>query len=369
MPPRARSAQSGRVIATTSSQIDREVDGLFALGFERLLANESADARRRRRAGLRRLGDTHRVVAHRGRIIGVRLEQIRRGHDRIERVVHVVHHAGGELADGGEPTLASARFLQREQLLRALLHHPLEALGFRRHALVQACGAPRFFLERLRELRLHRHVAFDGDRAANLSVLVVERVRVDLDDHRRAVGAATDGERLAAHALAAQRARRRVLVHEQARSVDRARAVELPQLAQRRRLAGRVVRERLGVRAHRSALGVEHAHGVWNDVEDRLELRDVSAEGFAEIFSLADVVAGEEQAAPPRFLGERRERRLDESPAERGAGTECAPRSARVEPRSAEVDVIGEVGERVRETRRRSRPRAGTNDATPVNSR
>ena len=121
---------------------------------------------------------------------------------------------------------------------RALLHHALETLGFRRHSLVQLGGAARFFLERFRELRLHRDVALDGDRAANLAVLVVERIRVDLDDHRRAVGAATHGERLAAHALAAQRARRRMLVHEQARAVDRARTIELPELAQRRRLAG-----------------------------------------------------------------------------------------------------------------------------------
>ena len=133
---------------------------------------------------------------------------------------------------------------------------------------------------------------------------------------RDAVGPATDGERLAAHALTAQRARGGMLVHEQARSVDRARTVELPQLAQRRRLAGRVVRERLRVRAHRSPLGVEHAHRVGDDVEDRLELRDVSAESFAEIFSLADVVAGEEQAAAARLLGERRERRFDEPPAD-----------------------------------------------------
>ena len=31
--------------------------------------------------------------------------------------------------------------------LRALLHHALETLGFRRHALVELGGAPRFFLE------------------------------------------------------------------------------------------------------------------------------------------------------------------------------------------------------------------------------
>ena len=130
----------------------RQIDELLALGLQRLLADEPADARRRRRAGFGGLGDAHRVVAHRGGILGVRLEQVRRGHDRIERVVDVVHDAGGELADRGESTFARPRFLQREQLGGALLHHPLETLGFRRHPLVQLGGAPRFFLERLGEV-------------------------------------------------------------------------------------------------------------------------------------------------------------------------------------------------------------------------
>ena len=145
-----------------------------------------------------------------------------------------------------------------------------------------------------------RHVALDGHRAANLSVLVVERIGVHLDDDRRAVGAAANGERLAAHTLAAQRARRRMLVHEQARAIDRARTVELPELAQRRRLPGRMILHGLRVRAHRAPFGVEYAHGIRNDVEDRLELRDVAAEGFTELFSLADVVAGEQNAAAAR---------------------------------------------------------------------
>ena len=95
-----------------------------------------------------------------------------------------------------------------------------------------------------------------------------------------AVGAATHRERLATHALAAQRARGRMLVHEQARAVDRARTIELPELAQRRRLARRMILQRLRVRAHRAALGVEHAHRVGNDVEDRFELRDAAAESL-----------------------------------------------------------------------------------------
>ena len=66
----------------------------------------------------------------------------------IERVVHVVHDAGGELSDRGETPLARARFLEREQLVRALLHHALETLGFRRHALVELGGTARFLLER-----------------------------------------------------------------------------------------------------------------------------------------------------------------------------------------------------------------------------
>ena len=60
----------------------REVDRLLALALQRLLADEAADARRRRRARFGRLGDAHGVVADRVGILGVRLEQIRRGHDR-----------------------------------------------------------------------------------------------------------------------------------------------------------------------------------------------------------------------------------------------------------------------------------------------
>ena len=151
----------------------------------------------------------------------------------------------------------------------------------------------------MRELRLHRDVALDGDGAANLSVLVVQRIRVHLDDHLAAVRAAAHRERLAAHALAAQRARRRMLVHEEARAVDRARTIELPELAQRRRLARRMILQRLRVRAHGAAFGVEDAHRVGNDVEDRLELRDAAGEVFTQLFSLADVDAGEEKSRAP----------------------------------------------------------------------
>ena len=129
-----------------------------------------------------------------------------------------------------------------------------------------------------------------------------------------AVGTATHGERFAAHALAAQRARRRMFVHEEARAVDRARAVELPELAQRRRLARRVILQRLRVRAHRAPLGVEHAHRVGNDVEDRFELRDVATQRLTQLFSFADVVAGEENSAPAALVDERGERRLDQPP-------------------------------------------------------
>ena len=107
------------------------------------------------------------------------------------------------------PTAASrrsrdARFLQREQLLGALLDHPLESLGFRRDALVQLGGAPHLLLELAREPRPLRDVALDGDRAADLPRLVAERVRVHLDHGRPGLAlAAADGEGLAAHALAA----------------------------------------------------------------------------------------------------------------------------------------------------------------------
>ncbi len=216
---------------------EREIHDLLALRLHRLLADESADARRGRGPGLRRLRDAHRVVADGGRIVGVRLEEIRRRHDRIERVVHVVHHAGGELADRGEAPFARARFLEREQLgvrswtMRSSRSASVDTRSYSsavRRASSSSALASCVFTVTSRSTVTAPRI---------FPVLVVQRIRVDLDDQRRAFGAAAHGERLAAHALAAQRASRGMLVHEEARAVDRARAVELPELAKRRRLA------------------------------------------------------------------------------------------------------------------------------------
>src|SRR3954467_9536655 len=106
-----------------------------------------------------------------------------------------------------------------------------------------------------------------------------------------------------------------MLVHEETRAIYRARTVELPELAQCRRLAGRMILQRLRVRARGASLRVEDAHGVGNNVEDRFELRDASAEGFTQLFALADVVAREKDSAAAGFLSELNERGLDEAPA------------------------------------------------------
>ena len=111
-------------------------------------------------------------------------------------------------------------------------------------------------------------------------MLVVKRIRVHLDDHLPSVGTALYRERLTTHALAAQCPRCRMLVHEQARPIDRARAVELPELTQGRGLSCRMIVQRLCIRPYGASLCIDDAHGVGNDVEDRLELRDAARQVF-----------------------------------------------------------------------------------------
>ena len=108
-----------------------------------------------------------------------------------------------------------------------------------------------------------------------------------------------------------------------------------------------MILQRLRVRANRAALGVEHAHRVRNNVEDRLELRDAAREVFAELFALADVVAGEEKSAAARLVGERRRTSSRRAVVRRDAGTERAPTTTGTPPRRG-VDLVGEIGERVR---------------------
>src|SRR5439155_8071686 len=103
-----------------------------------------------------------------------------------------------------------------------------------------------------------------------------------------------------------------MLVHEQARAVHRSRAVELPELAKRRRLSAGMVLHRLRVRANRAAVGVENAHRVGDDVKDRLELRDATGQTLSQLLALRDVAAGKENSAAAGVVGERRERRLDQ---------------------------------------------------------
>ncbi len=221
-----------------------------------------------------------------------------------------MHHPRGELAHRREAPVARRRFLERQELAGALLHHPLESLGFRLHLLLEA-GALG-------------DVALDRDRAAHPLVRIVEGVRVDLDHRDVPLGAAAHLQRLAAHALAAQGAGRGMLVDEQGGAAERAGAVELPELAQRLRVALPVLLLRLRVGPYRLAVGVHHAHRVGQHVEDRLELRDAAGEVLTQAFALGDVGAGEEDPATASHRDDGR-----------AAG--------------GDVDLLGEVGQRVRE--------------------
>src|SRR5438477_6863529 len=138
-----------------------------------------------------------------------------------------------------------------------------------------------------------------------------------------------------------------MLVHEETGAVDRAWTIELPQLAQRRRLSTRMVLERLRIGPNGPAVRVEDADRVRNDVEDGLELRDAAGQTFTQLLPLGHVAAGEENPAPARFVDQRREGGFDQpaSAAMLKGNTRYAGR------RSLQgcVDLIREVGQRVRE--------------------
>lgn len=137
-----------------------------------------------------------------------------------------------------------------------------------------------------------------------------------------------------------------MLMHEETGPVDGARTIELPQLTQRRRLSRRMILLSLRVRPSRSPLCVRDANRVRNDVEDRLELGDASAECFTKLFALADVDAGEKNPVSTGPISEHREGRLDESPSgptlKRNTNRGNFRKSA-----NRRVDLIGEIGERV----------------------
>src|SRR4051812_2228121 len=113
-----------------------------------------------------------------------------------------------------------------------------------------------------------------------------------------------------------------MLMHEEARAVDRSRTVELPELTECRWLARGMIVERLRIRSHGASFSIDHSHGIRYDVEDRFELSDAASEALSQIFSLGDVDAGEKKTTcrscraattSTRPLGERREGDLDES--------------------------------------------------------
>jgi hypothetical protein len=149
---------------------------------------------------------------------------------------------------------------------------------------------------------------------------------------------------------ASQRARRGMLVHEEARAFHRTRAVELPELAKGRRLArgSGVILERLRVRANRSPVDVHDAHGIGNDVEDRLELRDAPPQCLTELLAFADVGPGEEDRAAAGLIADRGEGRLDQ--ARPGPKVEGHPlRGPPGDAAHRGVDLFGKVGQGVGE--------------------
>ena len=125
-----------------------------------------------------------------------------------------------------------------------------------------------------------------------------------------------------------------------------------------------MILQRLRVRAHRAPVGVEHAHRVGDDVEDRLELRDAAREILTQSFALGDVVAGEEQSASAGLVRQRGEGRLDEAAPPRCWKGMRAAMTVDAAQRRCRSD---RSGRRARsETRRRSRPRRASVHARQV---
>ena len=110
--------------------------------------------------------------------------------------------------------------------------------------------------------------------------------------------------------------------------------------------------QRLRIRADGASLGVEDAHGVGNDVEDRLELRDAAREVVTQLFALGDVVAGEEKSAlVARCRAGRCDRREHHVDHPLGAGARAEGDANRFGAHAAHdtIDHVVEVGQRVRE--------------------
>ena len=143
-----------------------------------------------------------------------------------------------------------------------------------------------------------------------------------------------------------------MLVDEEADPVDGARTVEPPEVLERLG-TGRAMLERgLRVRADDLPVGVEDAHGVGDDVEDRLELGDAAGEVLAQLLAIGDVGADEEQ--PPSFPGAALAGAttvnitsiIRSAPTRGRKATRCGIIGV---PADDPVDQVVEVGERVRE--------------------
>src|SRR5688572_14181122 len=112
------------------------------------------------------------------------VQQIRRSHDRVQRVVDVMHHPGRELTDRREPPFARVPLLDGKQLSRALTNHSLESLGLRRGARVELVDLSSLLFQLSQERESIGDVALDGHRAAHLTQIVVQRIRAHLDHAR-----------------------------------------------------------------------------------------------------------------------------------------------------------------------------------------
>ena len=125
------------------------------------------------------------IVAHGIRRLGVMPQQVSGRHDRIERVVHIMHHTGGQLTDRCEATLALPILLRRKQRPCTRFHQTFEMLTLVRDLLLPLGLATVAFRQLASELFAIRHVAIEQHDARDFLFVIADRRGKRLDPTRR----------------------------------------------------------------------------------------------------------------------------------------------------------------------------------------
>ena len=189
-------------------------------------------------------------------------QQVRCGHDRVERVIHVMHHTGGQLTDCGQAPVAREGRLAGRQRSCPLLDDSLNAIGLGHDTRLQCRTAQRLLVEAALKSTALRYVASEQHRAHHSSGVIVQRSGIDLEHKGVPDRGTVDRQQRTSRHYVGQRAHSGTFQECQRHVVfQAARLLAFPQLSHRarRRLARRG--ERLCIRAHNATSEVNHANG------------------------------------------------------------------------------------------------------------